>query len=641
MSEKNIDELQKSLYSRNTPDIRTRRKLRFGNKTYDVNNDWKHENLDEEETKLNDHYEDKRWSFATKFLIFSAIFCVIAVGIGAFIFSKGSNFISADNIDIIVEGPVSVPGGMPVDFNIKVKNKNSVDLELVDLTIEYPSGTTDSVDLTKELDSTREMLGDVKAGDTIEKKVKATIFGEENSEKKINVKVTYNIKNSNSQFAKETTYSLLINSSPISLSTNSFGEVTSGQEFDLKIDISSNSNNVLKNLIATVSYPFGFTYLSSNINPLPDKMTWKLGDLPPQSKRQIVIHGKVTGSDKDERVFNIRVGSQGSQNQNIIGTEFASTQTKLSISKPFMDIKIAIDQNQNSQYGVGAFNRTKNVEISWANNLPTAINNANIIVKLDGNAYDKSSVVPDVGYYRSLTNEIIWDTKTNPEFLSIGSGEEGKIKFSITPTDFSNQSRLVTNPKIVVTVSAFGNRTQESNVPTSLVSAVTKEIRVSAIPNLTGRVLRDVGPFANTGPIPPRAEKITTYTILWSVDSTNNSLSNVTVSSTLPPYVKWLNKVSPDNEDIQYSSTTGALQWNVGSVSAFSQASQRTRQVAFQIAFEPSVTQVGNSQILLDDSIMNGVDDFTGENLSSKINFLTTVFNTDPSYKDTMGAVEP
>jgi hypothetical protein len=76
-------------------------------------------------------------------------------------------------------------------------------------------------------------------------------------------------------------------------------------------------------------------------------------------------------------------------------------------------------------------------------------------------------------------------------------------------------------------------------------------------------------------------------------------------------------------------------------VSAFSQASQRTRQVAFQIAFEPSVTQVGNSQILLDDSIMNGVDDFTGENLSSKINFLTTVFNTDPSYKDTMGAVEP
>jgi hypothetical protein len=170
MSEKNIDELQKSLYSRNTPDIRTRRKLRFGNKLYNVNNDWKHENLDEEDTKLNDHYEDKRWSFASKFLLFSFIFCAIAVGIGAFIFSKGSNFISADNIDIIVEGPVSVPGGMPVDFNIKVKNKNSVDLELVDLTVQYPSGTTDPKDPTKELDSFREMLGDVKAGDTIEKK---------------------------------------------------------------------------------------------------------------------------------------------------------------------------------------------------------------------------------------------------------------------------------------------------------------------------------------------------------------------------------------------------------------------------------------------------------------------------------------
>jgi hypothetical protein len=370
-------------------------------------------------------------------------------------------------------------------------------------------------------------------------------------------------------------------------------------------------------------------------------MTWKLGDLPPQSKRSIIIHGRLTGSDKDERVFGIRVGSQSSQNQNSIGTEFTSTQGKISISKPFMDIKIAVDGAESNSYSVGSFNRSKNVEISWSNNLPTAINNASIVVKLDGNAYDKSLVLPDNGYYRSLTNEIIWDTKTNPELQSIGAGDGGKVKFNITPIDFSNQSRLITNPKISVTASAFGTRTQESNVPSSLVSAISKEIRVSATPSLNGRVLRDIGPFANTGPIPPKAEKITTYTIVWSVDSTNNSLSNVSVTTIMPPYVKWLNKVSPDNEDLQYSSTTGALLWNVGSVSAFSQNSQRTRQVAFQVAFEPSVTQIGNSQILIDDSVMQGTDDFTGESLSSKINFLTTVFNTDPSYKDTMGAVAP
>ena len=81
-------------------------------------------------------------SFFTKLLIGSVIFCLIAVGVGAYLFFNGKNLISADNIDVTIDGPVSVPGGEPVSFDIGIINKNNVDLQLVDMTVNFPAGTT-------------------------------------------------------------------------------------------------------------------------------------------------------------------------------------------------------------------------------------------------------------------------------------------------------------------------------------------------------------------------------------------------------------------------------------------------------------------------------------------------------------------
>ena len=50
--------------------------------------------------RLNDEYEDHSMSFFTKLLIGSAIFCVIAVGLGLYLFLNGANLISGNNINI-------------------------------------------------------------------------------------------------------------------------------------------------------------------------------------------------------------------------------------------------------------------------------------------------------------------------------------------------------------------------------------------------------------------------------------------------------------------------------------------------------------------------------------------------------------
>jgi len=69
---------------------------------------WAEPEEDQAPAHLNDEYEDHSMSFFTKLLIGSAVFCVIAIGIGAYLFLNGSNLISANNIAIVISGPVSI-----------------------------------------------------------------------------------------------------------------------------------------------------------------------------------------------------------------------------------------------------------------------------------------------------------------------------------------------------------------------------------------------------------------------------------------------------------------------------------------------------------------------------------------------------
>jgi hypothetical protein len=629
-----IEELKKSLYSRGTPNIRTRRKLRFGDVTTEVKNDWERPEEKITGPALNQKYENHSMSFFTKLLIFSGIFCVIAVGIGVYIFMNGANLISANNIDIVINGPVSVPGGTPVSFDITVTNKNNIDLQLVDLSVAFPAGATDPDDPSKELTSYRELLGDIPAGGSAEKTVKAIIFGEENAQKQITADVTYQVRGSSSSFTKEQNYDILINSSPVVLTVSSFKEITSGQEYDMKVNIKSNSPDALKNVLLSAEYPFGFAYLSSDVKPLPDNATWRIGDIPPGATKTITIHGKLQGEDADTRVFHFSVGARSSRNPNAIGTEYMSATQEIAIQKPFITVGISIDGDETTGDATGEFNQPARVAISWFNNLPSAVSDAEIIVKLSGSAYDKTLVQPGSGYYRSAADEIIWNQQTTPQLASVGAGENGSVSFSVTPRDASAQGRSVINPTLSFSASVSGKRTQETGVADTLKAIAKRDCRINTEASLSGRVVRSIGPFVNTGPIPPQVEKVTTYTIVWTIDNTANVINNAQVTATLPPSMKWTDQTSPATEDVSINKDSGLITWNAGTIGTYTANSGQRKEIDFQVSLEPSVNQVSNIPILINGATLTGADGFTGAAITSAQSYLTTRFSTDPAYQE-------
>lgn len=629
-----IEELKKSLYSRNTPEIRTKRRLRFQKQEADVITDWEHPQEIEEDIELNKRYKDTSMSFFTKILIASIIFFLCALGIGAYLVFNGSNIVSANNVDITINGPVSVAGGEPVSFEVQISNQNNIKLETVDLSVDFPAGTTDVEDSLKELKNFRELIPDIQAGGVGQKTIHAIVYGEENSKKEIKVSIEYRVKGSNAIFQKEKTFDLLISSSPISLSVSSFKEVNSGQEFEMAVTMNSNSKEVIKNLLLKAVYPFGFTYTSSDLKPVADTTTWRIGDIPPGGKKTIKIKGKLEGQDDEARVFRFTTGAQSVRNDKMIGTEYISSSQEVSIRKPFMTVGVSLDGDSDSQEYVGVFNNPIKVEVSYFNNLPTSIIDGEIHVKLSGTSFDKVSVAPDQGLYRSADNEIVWNSITTRELKNIGAGESGRVSFNITPRDLSTSLKAITNPDLKLDVSVRGKRNSENDVPESITSSAARRVKIASNISLGGQVVRSTGAFENSGPIPPRAEQQTTYTVVWTVDNTSSTVANAQVQSSLPPYVKWLGKKDPSSEDIVYNSVDGTIVWNVGSISTYTSGTSRRRQVSFQVGLTPSITQVGQTPVIVNQSVLSAQDDFTGEALRSNLGTLNTRFGADQSFVD-------
>jgi hypothetical protein len=634
-----IENLKKSLYSRTTPDIRTRRHFRAHTQESELPQDWKHgeESVvhmpsDSERTG----YSDRTMSFLKKVFLGSAIFFFLCLAVGSYLFFNGSNLISANNVDIAVTGPVSVAGGAPFIFGVQVTNKNNVKLTTVDLEVDFPTGSVSPTDPTKEQKTYQTLMDDLNPSAVTTRTVNAALYGQENSTKEMTIKVFYQVPGSNATFEKDKAYDVLISSSPLTLSVSSFTQVTAGQKFDMTVKLTSNSQSTLQNVLLNAIYPFGYSIITANQMPLADKATWNVGNIEPGQSKSITITGTLQGQDQDTQVFNFIAGTQSAANSGIIGTEYSDTSETVTLQKPFITTAVSFGQNDSGTGDfVGQFGKPVNGKITWFNNLPDAITDAQIQLTFSGNAFDKSSVAGNGGFYDSANNQITWDKTNTSALQSIPPGGSGSVQFTLAPQNLGTPSSPVVNPHVDLSVSVNGQRISESNVPQTLTETSARTIQVASSISLSAQALHTVGPFPNSGPFPPAAESTTTYAIVWTISNSTSAVSGARVTATLPENVTWLGNVSPNTEDVEYDAGSRTVSWNAGNLAAYSgQGGQEQRQAAFQVGLFPSVTDAGGPLTLVNAATLSATDNFTQTTIYSSWGILTTRLSTDPNFQD-------
>jgi hypothetical protein len=621
-----IERLRRAMYSRElSPRLKERDRRVLDPDRVDVGDDWIRE-----ESKLEPSFAAPRGMSLMRsalwwFLGLAIIFFIGAVAFFIYFFTLGSGGAgaSSSNIDIVVTGPPAIAGGEVTELQISITNKNSVPLSLAGLTVTYPAGTRSPTDFTTPQLTYPIDLGTVAPGETKEGTVKAVFSGTAGQPSDVKVELDYHLADSNAIFTADSDYAFTFSSSPVSLSVSGDSQTVSGQPLTMTLTVASNATDPINDVLLSATYPFGFQFTSSVPAPIAPGL-WDVGTLNPGQTKTVAVTGVLTGNTGDSRVFNLTAGTRSVATSTTIDVPLATDQYPTTIAQPFLGLSVLVN-NSSTTPSVITPDQKVTVTINYKNNLTTAITDAVIVAKLSGFEIDGSQVSSSDGFYRSDDDTILWNnTTTGGQLADLAPGASGTLIFSFeAPSSVALAS--TTNPTIGISINAAGNRVSESGVPENLTSAATTNIAIASTLQMTANGLYYSSPYGSVGPLPPQANTETTYAMVLTLTNTTNKIDNAVVTATLPPYVRTTGKESPSYENLKFNNDTGQVTWNVGTVNpGVGTNGVQPRQVAFEIGFTPSTSQIGQKPVLLQNITLTGTDDSTGQPVSITVPNVTT-----------------
>lgn len=622
-----IERLRRAMYSRSiAPTIQDKPRRTLGSFPSPVGDNWVRR-----EPSLSGTLTAPRSIGFTRYLMSAFIWSGVAFFLGAvgffgyyFFLGAGSSPVSPGNIDISISGPLQIQSGEPTELQIAVVNRNRVALDLAELVIKYPEGTRSPTDLATDLPSQRIPLGTIEPGGRRQGTVAAVFAGSEGDRESIKVELEYRLQNSNAIFVAPTTYSVIFSSSPISLSIDGNAETASGQPVQFTVNVASNADAPVKDVLLNVSYPFGFTISSADPSPQQGSNLFALGDFSPGQKKTVTIRGVVNGESGDERVFRFTAGTRKTQNDTKLATILADYAHHLTVSSPFLGLKIAFNNDANAKTAVIGPGETVNVSVQYENNLSTPITDAVIVAQLSGLDINGATVRSTDGFYRSTDNVVLWDKSTSPSLANLAAGAKGSLNFSFQAPS-NEELHGVQDPKLTISVKAAGKRVSETNVPETLQSTAVQTVRMASDLQLVSQGLYYSNPFGSSGPMPPKAGTETTYAIVFSLINTTNEIDNAIVKATLPSYVRWTGVFSPSTEDITFNQNEGTITWKVGKVGTnVGVNGAPPKQAAISIGFTPSTSQIGQQPILVRSINLTGQDTATGQSVTRSAEDVST-----------------
>lgn len=622
-----LEDMKSRLFSKSYKTLQIKRSGTLHQKKYDIPETWEPESTEETMTKK----FFLKTSLFKKFFIFSIVFFVLAIGFAFFTFIGGGNTVSNDNIDITVLGNAFTGGGENLPLQIEITNKNNAALELADLVVQYPKGST--ADVTQDTNILRDSLGTIPAGQVRTDTMSVVLFGQQGSIVPIKISLEYRVEGSNAIFVKEKDYSVSISSAPIDLSVDAPSTATPNQQVVFNVKATLNTTNPSSGLLLKADYPPGFQFESADPAPSVDNDVWDLGDMSPGADRTITITGTIINAqDGEQKTFHFFAGAPDTTDTSNIGVVFNSVGQTILINKPFIQARLLVNGIYQDSYASDSKTIISG-QIQWANNLPTNVSDVVITAKLSGTAFDRQKVDVTGGIYDSVQNTIVWDQNSDGHFANVSPGDSGTVNFSLTPLPLFSSAGLLTNPAITVAISITGKQPLEGNATTSLTDSESKTINIISDLDVAPEALYSTGAFPNTGPMPPKAEQQTTYTIVWTLSNTANNISNAKMVATLPPFVKFMGPIDPPATDLQYDDTTQQVTWNIGTVPKGTGLSGNSaKEVSFQIGFTPSLSQVGDIPVIINDAVLTGHDDFANVDVTVNKTALTTKLQSDPAF---------
>ncbi|MCG2690082.1 DUF11 domain-containing protein [Candidatus Parcubacteria bacterium] len=518
--------------------------------------------------------------------------------------------------------------GEEVVYTVKFKNNGKAALEEVELAFEFPEN---SLPLTKSDATTTEGLNEVAfnravkfletlySGEERSVEFRATVFGKESDILEAKAFLTYRPQNLKAKFESKTTSSLRISTVPMTFEFDLPLKVENGETLDFSLNYFSNIDYVLENLRVKTIYPAGFIFTYAKPAAL-DQTEWVLPSLYQVDGGRINIQGSVEGREGEKKIFRAQLGAFINE-KFIVLKEIGQA---VEIQEPSFYVSALVNGSPDFKASVGD---VLHYEVFFKNIGKTPIQNKFLLVKLDGDFYDLTSVRAEQGDVGKGDNSIIWDWKNVSALRFLDAGDEGKVDFWVKVKS-AGTTGAIKNPTLKAVVSIGGIEKTISN-------------QISSTVDLAQKIYYNDEVFGNTGPIPPQVGQETTYTVLWQIKNSWNSLANVKVKAVLPSYVKPTGDIFPEGSKLTYDSVSRELVWSVGTLQPFQGYGNKTPlTIAFKISLIPTTNQKGSKATLINQASFSGEDIFTLEEIVAQANPVLTDLPDDNTVSEEQGIVQ-
>lgn len=555
-----------------------------------------------------------------KIFLYSFILLTILGGVFVFRFfyQLNQDRFSDKRVNLEIKGDEQVRAGEELTYTLTYRNDNLTALKNAKITVELPSALIDSsLDILgqKRTEIREYDLPELAPRTKGEIVIKGRLIGELNSIHNIKASLSYVPAILTSSFETKTEFATTIADTPVVVDIQSPLESVSGDVVQYIVTVNNKSNEDLKNLELRLEYPDTFAFTSSNISAEGNqKNIFTIPNLKAKGAYSVTISGNLGGNQQEIKILKAKIG----ESRQGVFTLYANSQNSTKLGSPY----VSIIQEVTPSSGIISAGESLEYTIKIRNNTQVRIGEGALRVQLDSNLLDLSRLLARGADFDAGTNTIIWRANALPQLRVFAPNEEGVVKFSVPVKRTIPINSFQDINYVIRTNATF----ESSEVPTVL--GVNKIIQGSASEvKLSTRLIPKVSMFykstdssiINSGPIPLKLAQTTTFTVNWELQNLSNDVSGVVLRATLPSNVNWTGQSTTTNGKITYNERTKEITWDVGKVPANTGLLRPLYRGVFQISITPTENQLGDEPSLLSEVIYTGKDDFTGLDLSGKI----------------------
>lgn len=555
----------------------------------------------------------------SKFFKVLIIFALVLAAVGYGFWRK--NIYSKEELKLEIFGPREAALGQEVEYVVKYKNNGDFRLENPSLVFTAPDfSIKDDKIFTKEVLDAEKLGGAIYPGEEKSHTFKFRVAGKAGEAKIAKASVSYQPKNLSARYESSTTFTTIMKEVPLDLEMDLSSTVEADKNFHLKINYFSNVDWLLTDLRVSVDYPAGYSFSQSSPKSF-DKNEWVIPVLNKNQSGTIDIVGQLSGSLDEGKVFRARIG-MWKDGQYI---QLREIEKGARIVKPTVALRQTINGDANYTAKPGEW---LHYEVYYKNVSDKELYNLVLVDSLEGDLFDLTTIKSETGSFRPGDNSLVFDWKQNLPLAYLPMASEGKVEFWIKLKD--DLSRL-SRPELI-------NKVMIGPAREDFTTKISSKLEV------VQKVFYNDEVFGNTGPLPPQAGAVTTYTVTWQAKNYYSNVKGVVARAILPPEAQFVpGKIFPEIQAaaLTYDEATREIVWSIGNMSAGQGLVSNPLNVSFQIAVSPMSSQIGGTAGIIGQAVIKGSDEWTEAMLESSAPALDTASLSDPILAENSGIVQP